>query len=94
MTATDDHHDSGPERDDNKQARMLREAGPFLSLGLQLAGTVLALFLIGYWIDGEFGTYPFGQVIGGLVGCIGGLINFAREASRMGGRQRDGSNQH
>ncbi len=85
---------SGQEPDRRPPTGSGRDVAPFLGLGIQLAATVLIMYLVGYWVDGKLGTYPFGQVVGGLIGCVGGLIAFAREASRMGDRGHDSSHEN
>ena len=54
----------------------VRHAG----IGLELAGATAGLALIGYWIDGRFGTKPWGIVAGVVVGLVGGLYNMVRES--------------
>jgi F0F1-type ATP synthase assembly protein I len=54
----------------------VRHAG----IGLELAGATAGLALIGYWIDGRFGTRPWGIVTGALIGLVGGLYNLVRES--------------
>jgi ATP synthase protein I len=49
-------------------------------VGLELAGAVAGLSLIGYWIDRHYGTSPWGLVVGLALGIVGGLYNFVREA--------------
>ena len=49
-------------------------------VGLELAGAVAGLSLIGYWIDRHYGTGPWGLVVGLALGIVGGLYNFVREA--------------
>ncbi len=56
----------------------LQEAAPYLGLGLQLAAAVLIFFFIGWWVDGEYGTSPFGVIIGSALGITGGMIKFIR----------------
>ena len=50
--------------------------------GLELAGATAGLALLGYWIDGKFGTAPWGIVIGVVVGIVGGLYNLVKESLR------------
>ena len=69
--------------DDRK--RGLRLAG----VGMELAAAVLGLTLVGYWVDRHFGTAPWGQIIGAVVGLIGGMYNFLREA--LGAVKRGGA---
>jgi F0F1-type ATP synthase assembly protein I len=61
-----------------------RELGPFLTLGLQLAITVVAFFFLGRWIDGKLGTEPWFMLLGLAIGVTGGFIKFFRTASALG----------
>jgi F0F1-type ATP synthase assembly protein I len=49
-------------------------------VGLELAGATAGLALIGYWVDGRFGTRPWGTVVGVVIGLVGGLYNLVRES--------------
>jgi F0F1-type ATP synthase assembly protein I len=49
-------------------------------VGLELAGATAGLALIGYWVDGRFGTRPWGTIVGVVVGLVGGLYNLVRES--------------
>lgn len=62
----------------------VRDFGPFLTLGLQLAISVVVFFFIGYWLDGKFGTAPWCTLGGAFLGAAGGLIKFLREAISLG----------
>lgn len=62
----------------------VRDFGPFLTLGLQLAISVVVFFFIGYWLDGKFGTSPWCTLGGAFLGAVGGLIKFLREAMSLG----------
>lgn len=46
--------------------------------GLELAGAVAGLTLVGYWIDGKFGTDPWGLIVGLAMGLIGGFYNLVK----------------
>ena len=59
--------------------------GPQLGLaglGMELAAAVIGGTLLGLWIDRSYGSAPWAAVIGGLVGIVGGLYNFVRQANR------------
>ncbi|MBI5473909.1 MAG: AtpZ/AtpI family protein [Ignavibacteriae bacterium] len=63
---------------------LAKDFGPFLTLGLQLAISVVAFFFLGYWLDGKLGTWPWLTIIGAFLGATGGLIKFLREAIALG----------
>ncbi len=64
-----------------------KEFGPFLTLGIQLALTVVACFFIGRWLDGLLGTSPWLMILGLGIGISGGLISFIRTSLAAGRRQ-------
>ena len=49
-------------------------------VGLELAGAVAGFTLIGYWFDRHYRTSPWGLVVGVVLGIVGGLYNFVKEA--------------
>jgi len=57
--------------------------------GLELAGATAGLALVGYWIDGKYGTAPWALLAGVVIGIVGGLYNLVKEsmaAMREAGR--------
>ena len=52
----------------------------YSGIGLELAGATAGLALVGYWVDGKFGTTPWGTLIGVVIGIVGGLYNLVRES--------------
>jgi F0F1-type ATP synthase assembly protein I len=52
----------------------------YSGVGLELAGATAGLALIGYWVDGRFGTRPWGTIVGVVIGLVGGLYNLVRES--------------
>lgn len=48
--------------------------------GLELVAAVVSLLLLGYWVDYQFGTGPWGLLTGAIVGIVGGLYNMVRKA--------------
>ena len=52
----------------------------YSGVGLELAGATAGLALVGYWIDGRFGTSPWGILGGVVIGLVGGLYNLVRES--------------
>ena len=52
----------------------------YSGVGLELAGAVAGFALIGYWIDGRYGSKPWGILIGLVLGLTGGLYNLIRQS--------------
>jgi F0F1-type ATP synthase assembly protein I len=52
----------------------------YSGVGLELAGAIGGFFLVGYWIDGHYGTRPWGMLGGVVIGMVGGLYNLIRES--------------
>lgn len=52
----------------------------YSGIGLELAGVIGGLALVGYWIDRRFGTAPWGILGGVVLGLVGGLYNLVRES--------------
>ncbi len=67
--------------------------GPFLTVGIQLAVTVVVLFFLGRWLDEKFGTAPWLMLAGLFVGIVGGMIKFVKSAMELG-REEDAQDKH
>lgn len=52
-------------------------------MGLELAGAIIGLALVGLWIDHRFETGPKGVLICASVGIVGGFYNFIRRALEL-----------
>jgi hypothetical protein len=52
-------------------------------MGLELAGAIVLLGLVGWWIDGRYDTGPWFALTGALIGMLGGGYNFIRRARAM-----------
>jgi F0F1-type ATP synthase assembly protein I len=61
----------------------LREIGPYLTLGFQLAAAIIVFYFIGNWIDKHYGIAPMGTLIGTAVGMIGGFIKFFKSVASL-----------
>lgn len=62
----------------NNNLNKLREAGPYLGLGTQLAITMVVMFFLGYWIDGKWETLPLFTIIFSFLGAFGGIYSFIK----------------
>jgi ATP synthase protein I len=52
----------------------------YSGVGLELAAAIGGFALAGYWIDGRYGTRPWGVLGGVVLGMVGGLYNLVRES--------------
>ena len=56
---------------ERRSAGWIRYSG----IGIEVAGATAGFALVGYWIDGRFGTSPWGLLVGVVLGLVGGLYN-------------------
>lgn len=61
-----------------------KQFGPFLTLGIQLAVTVVVCFFLGRWLDSLWGTAPWLMIAGLALGITAGFIGFFRTAIAAG----------
>lgn len=65
-----------------------RDAAPYLTLGVQLAATVLLLFFMGLWADGKLDTQPWLMLAGLMVGVGVGFYNFFKAVADLSKKQQ------
>jgi F0F1-type ATP synthase assembly protein I len=68
--------------------QILRQAGPYLTMGIQLAAGIVIFFLIGWWLDTRYETSPTFKLIGLTVGSIGGMVKFIKSAIELGKKEK------
>ena len=66
--------------------RRRRPETALAGMGFNLAASVGVGTLIGWWIDRQYETAPWGLIICALIGIVGGLYNFAKEGQRAARR--------
>jgi F0F1-type ATP synthase assembly protein I len=67
----------------------------YSGVGVELAGAVAVFALVGYWIDGHYGSRPWGMLVGLVLGLTGGLYNLVKQSLQAGREARieDGTGQ-
>lgn len=61
----------------------VREASPYISVGIQM-GMAMAFFTgLGWWLDEQFGTSPWLILTGGVLGVLGIFILLFRIVREM-----------
>ena len=73
---------------DSGVAKSLRDVGPYLGLGLQLAVTIVAFVLIGSWLDKKFQQSYIFTLLAGVFGIGIGLYNLIRTVTYLEKRDR------
>ncbi|MCX7925867.1 MAG: AtpZ/AtpI family protein [Fimbriimonadales bacterium] len=63
--------------------RNTRAVSLAFSIGFALAGPVILGALLGYWLDGRFGTSPTWTMILTLLGMVAGLAQLIRIANKL-----------
>ena len=71
------------EKEDSSLGQVVRELGPYMTLGFQLAAAVVGFFLVGHWLDNRYDTSPWLKLLGLLVGTTGGFIKFFKTVAAL-----------
>jgi ATP synthase protein I len=66
---------------------VMLSVAPYLTLGIQLAITVVVFFFIGKYADEYFGTKPWLMIVLILVGMVGGMVKFFRTVIELGKKE-------
>lgn len=72
--------------DNSNWQRGLHEASPYLTIGIQLAGSMLVYIGIGYLLDRWLDTAPTFLIVGSIVGMIAFFILLIRITKQMSAR--------
>jgi len=70
-------------------ADSLRATAPYLTLGAQLAITVVVFFYVGKYVDDFLETTPWMMVTMTLLGAVGGLIKFFKTVIELSKKEDD-----
>jgi len=74
--------------DDSGIAKSLRDVGPYLGLGLQLAATIVVFVLVGSWLDKKYTQKYIFTLIAGLLGIGIGLYNLIKTLAYLEKRNK------
>jgi len=64
-------------------ASTLRNAAPYMDLGLRFAVAAAVGGWGGYWLDGKLGTHPLLLICGVMLGGTAGFISLYRTVMRL-----------
>ena len=71
--------------------RGLKEAAPYLSIGMQLAGTMVVYVGLGWLVDRWLDTTPTFLIVGGVLGMIAFFVQLLRVSHELTARQKKSS---
>lgn len=66
------------------------DVGKALSLAFEFAGAVFLFWFLGRLVDDRLGIEPWGQLVGALLGWVGGFLHVYYATQKRSGRQRSG----
>jgi ATP synthase protein I len=70
--------DKPEDKDLKNTSGIIKEVGPYMGMGFQLAATVTLLVFIGIWLDKKTGKDPLFTLIFAFLGVGIGLYNFIK----------------
>jgi len=69
-------------------AEGMAEAGPYLTVGIQLAGAMAMFVLGGYFADRWLGTSPWLLLLGALLGAVASFYTLLRLVRQLDAREK------
>jgi len=72
-----------------KLSNSLKDVGPYLGLGSQLAATVVLMFFLGRWLDSQFKTFPLLLILFSFIGGFAAIYNFIKTALQLNNKKKD-----
>ncbi len=73
-------------------SKSLKEVGPYLGIGVQLAATIVLMVLIGSWLDKKFGQKFLFTLIFGILGIVSGMYNLLKTITYLEKRKKNSEN--
>ncbi len=81
-------NDQSPQNKDSL-VEAYRKLAPYLNIGYTWAASVILFTLLGWYLDKEWGTYPWLTFAGAIIGVIGGFYHFLRTVLNEDKRNQD-----
>lgn len=75
-------------------SKAMRNAGPLLTSGIQLAASVVLMMFAGRWLDGQLGWSPWLMLAGIFFGLGAGMFQFIRTVGAVGRREAEENAKH
>ncbi len=72
-----------------KLSNSLKDVGPYLGLGSQLAATIVLMFFLGRWLDSQFNTFPLLIILFSFIGGFAAMYNFIKTVLQLNNKKKD-----
>ncbi len=83
MTSEGEHEPSTPHEQGNDHVKDLPGVTAFLSMGIAAAVIVAVFVVLGLWADHEWGTSPWGLLIGIALGTVAAVVSVVKQVRRF-----------
>jgi len=67
----------------SSKSKVMKQLGPYLNLGWQLAITIVVMVFLGKWLDEKFGTSPWLIVTCSVFGVFAGMYTFIKTVMNL-----------
>ena len=64
-------------------SKHVKDYAPYLSLGIQLAATIVLMVFLGIWLDEKFSTSPYLTLVFSFLGIFTGMYHFIKVVTRL-----------
>ncbi|HUZ40511.1 MAG TPA: AtpZ/AtpI family protein [Acidimicrobiales bacterium] len=78
-----DHEPSTPTEQENSPAKDLPGVVAFLTMGTTVAIIIAIFVVLGLWADHEWGTAPWGLLIGIALGTVAAVVSVVKQVRRF-----------
>ncbi len=75
-------------RSSEKISNTYKEIGPYLGLGTKLAATIVLMFFLGRWLDGQLKTTPVLMILFSFLGGFAGIYNFIKTVLQLNEKKK------
>ncbi len=77
----------------NDLNQSLKEVGPYLGIGVQLAATIILMVIIGQWLDQKFEKDYLFTIVFAILGVASGMYNLLRTLNYLEKRKKSKDNE-
>lgn len=82
--------DVADEKGSSGLGRAFQQVGPYLSIGVEFAASILICLGVGWWVDQRLRTAPWLMLGGAFFGMAAGFVNLYRTVTGLQKKGRKG----